>query len=418
MKYLTPIADSIDARLQGIEDDLWQYTRKTSIEDQSNFAVPKVMGSIAVGMTVKGMRFVADAFAIDLLRIGDGIEKGKAGNNWGYVEDAARMLVIGGALLKLAGRLAGGARALQGVAISADVATGLPQCAWVAAARGARFQGVYVTAEDLAAELGVSLKSLKGVANVTEVVPTLRQIGVTVNEVRLPVTGAWDVHQFTSWADTERVLGSTLGSLGANGDVCMIGIAGPGFGGHALLVRKVANGMQFIDRTGTTVTKLAELERLYPGISQTRPTATLLHFPDTRIAEAARIAASPEVLYAMIAVRVFPALVESGVLLTTPPKRAAPPQLQKAKDQGSLPQGRTCVAPKANSPLPVLSFFRYIVQVGDSLANLARRIYHDESQWKLILDINRAVFGGNVKPNDSLDILAVGRVELFMPSMI
>jgi hypothetical protein len=58
------------------------------------------------------------------------------------------------------------------------------------------------------------------------------------------------------------------------------------------------------------------------------------------------------------------------------------------------------------------------VQVGDSLAKLAQRIYHDEGQWKLILDINRAVFGGNVKPNDSLDILAVGRVELLIPSMV
>ena len=425
MKYLTPLADSIDAEFQEIEYDIWRSIQKDSV-DPSALAVPRVMGNITAGLAVKSVRFAADMFVIDALRIGDGLEKAQNGDKWGYVEDFGRALVIGGAVLKIAARVAGGIRAVRGLKMGIDKLQG-GFCAPVTAVRGANFQGVYITLWDYAEKAGIPLSQLANGSRIEKIAETLRKLEVTINEIKLPVMErivlpTSEVAEVSSIAHLERGL-----QMGAKGDVCLVNLVRNKFSAagtidtsHAVLVRNLGNGIEYIDRTGKRYRSLAEFETIggYRGMSRARPQAQMLHYPDTRITEAARIGDSVGTLFMMIVVRVLPTIIDDSVSSLAPAARPLPPQLKNARDAGTWVPGRTCVAPKANSPVNTTIYFRYVVQPGDSLSRLALRVYGDAGKWPVILDANRDVFPGMIKANDSLDALALGRKELLFPSSI
>ncbi|HKU99262.1 MAG TPA: hypothetical protein VJR58_28485 [Vineibacter sp.] len=425
MKYLTPIADGIDAEFQEIEYDIWQSIQKDSV-DPSALAVPRVMGKITAGLAVKSVRFAADMFVIDALRIGDGLEKAQNGDKWGYVEDFGRALVIGGVIVKIAARVAGGIRAVRGLKMGIDKLHG-GFCAPVAAVRGANFQGVYITIWDYAEKAGVSLSQLAKGSRIEKIAETLRKLNVTINEITLPVTeriviATGEVAEVSSIAHLERGL-----QMGAKGDVCLVNLVRNKFSAagtidtsHAVLVRNLGNGIEYIDRTGKRYRSLADFETVggYAGMSRARPQAQMLHFPDTRVTDAARLGDSVGTLFMMIAVRVLPTIIDNRLSSLAPDTRPIPPQLKNARDAGTWVPGRMCVVPKANSPVNTTIFFRYIVQPGDSLGRLAQRVYGDAGKWPVILDANRDVFPGMIQANDSLDALAIGRKELLLPSGI
>ncbi|TWT13851.1 LysM peptidoglycan-binding domain-containing protein [Reyranella sp. CPCC 100927] len=428
MRYLTPIADEIDAELQVVEDDIWQQILKDSV-DPSALAVPKIIGRITEGLVVKSFRFAADAFFIDLLRIGDGWAKGQQGDKWGYVEDLGRAVVIGGALLRLLGVAARGERAVRGVKVSLDANSKLPMCGFVAAVRAANFQGLYITVYDLAQAVGVPIEylgGLQGLPAIHDLTPHLTKIGVLWNEIKMPVVstvkGTSKSKPWTLELSTVQHLEKGI-AANTKGDVCLVNLywdmaTGAPKQAHTVLVRKFGKGIQYIDRTGKRYRSLAEMEGAYPGIGGAQPAREMLHFPDTRVAEAARMAASPEALFALIAIRALPAVFESEVLALAPRKPPPPPELRNAKDAGPWIPGRTLVAPRGGASLNATIYFRYAVQPADTLSRIAQRAYGDPNQWKMILDVNRQVFAGMTGAHQSLDILAVRGAELLLPSVM
>lgn len=192
---------------------------------------------------------------VDVLNLG----KGTAEGGWGYAEDGLRLLTV-------AAPLARGGRTLLSRVVALQDAQ-LPNCTWMSAVKALRETGTrhFATLKDL---MGAAKVSSTGGAWVDELVAPLRQIGARIRMLQNPT-----------------MMDDVIQAAKANRDgVVMFSVRFSNGSGHTLLAsRHPLQGVFIADRSGKIVRGLAELEQLYPGISQAIPYGTMA------VADAARV---------------------------------------------------------------------------------------------------------------------------------
>jgi nucleoid-associated protein YgaU len=190
---------------------------------------------------------VASGF-LDTLRLGDGVKEG----GWGYAQDALRLLVVAGPVLRI------GRFGLSKLA-SVDMFPQVGNCAWVAAAKALRMTGVrhFATLDDLAKAAGAEVESLGGVYGFSGIAETLKSLGAAtkplvpqVQEVTAALKAAVKANPNSS------IIFRVFWNM--NGQTV----------GHAMVAARnpVTGAMQILDRSGAVVSKLSELEKFYPNI--------------------------------------------------------------------------------------------------------------------------------------------------------
>jgi hypothetical protein len=176
---------------------------------------------------------------VDILRVGDGVQKG----GWGYGQDALRLLVFAGPVLR-------GGRILLSEVAAVDAMPNVGNCGWVATARALRLSGVkhYARLADLIPD---GVKPVWGLNHVSDMVPFLNRAGAVVKVFHDPQT-------------LQEVVATTRAYPG---EVVMFGIEGEG-GGHAILAyaNPVSRTVQFLDRTGKVFKDLADLTKGYGSV--------------------------------------------------------------------------------------------------------------------------------------------------------
>jgi hypothetical protein len=359
-------------------------------------------GSIELGFVAvvsAGFKFtttVSKGF-LDVLRIGDGVRKG----GWGYGEDALRALVVVGPALR-------GIRMASGLVASVDTNASMGNCAWVAAARGARLSGrLFASIKDVAKFAGLTLPETGGVETLREVMLPLRMMGADAHMVAPEGKAAFSTMEEVLKAAAQRRAGTlTFGVKWLmNGKPV----------GHALIARWGAAGVRIIDRSGAVVRTLAELERSYPGIGSATPIGEGLFIANSIATRA--LSTVPSVLN-LLALEVKPAIVNPVTLTPasapagTATTRSVPQPLMTKKNMGRVTVHTTCIAPNSESPQVCSNYYTYQVIPGDSLAKIARYAYKDESHWQIIYNANKDSLGPN--PHDPKALKA--GMELFIPN--
>jgi hypothetical protein len=161
-----------------------------------------------------------------------------------------------------------------GLAAKVDIYPEVGNCAWVAATRALRLTGHKLIAElsHVAKAAGIAVQDASSVSlNLTEIVASLRLLGVRVNPVAIG-----------SMEDLATVVAKnpnavTIFSVFWNK-------VGGGFLGHAMVAtRTLFGGMRIIDKGGIVVKDLVELERImapssnfYVGIGTAQPAMALV----------------------------------------------------------------------------------------------------------------------------------------------
>jgi hypothetical protein len=258
MWIFTTIADAYDKTRSENLKFLQDVMHETAIDG---------VGGLVVWSTAAAawyLNFVAGGVAgglVDVLRIGDGVQKG----GWGYGQDALRLLMFAGPLMRV-GR--------YGLALVAavDETANVGNCTWIGATRAARLTGVkhFARLGDVAKAAGEQVKDTGG---------------AVVSELQWPLTnlGA-EVKPLGAFSSMDQVVNAARAN--PNG-VVMFSVEWQMGGkqvGHTLLATRGPMGIiKIIDRSGTVVDSLAELEPLYQDIS----TATV--YADAAVVQNAKI---------------------------------------------------------------------------------------------------------------------------------
>jgi nucleoid-associated protein YgaU len=395
MWFFTEIADGFDRMVHEDEVFLDKWGTEAaakSLRNEGSFELA------AAAITYAGFKFtttVSKGF-VDVLRLGDGVKKG----GWGYGEDALRALVVVGPALR-------GARLVSGLVASVDANTSMGNCAWVAAARGARLSGrLFASIKDIARSAGVAFSDTGGIWP-RQLAPALRSLGVDARIVLPEGKPAFSTMEEVLKAAARRRDGTLMFSINWVRNNTTVG--------HALLARWGVAGVRIIDRSGKVVRTLAELETSYPGISGARPVKEGLFIANSITTRA--LSTAPGLLN-VLAVEVKPAIVTAAPPRPPPAPvgpgavRSPPKPLATKQNMGRITVNTTCNAPNSDS-LPICkSYYTYRVEPGDSLSKIARYVYKDGGRWKVIYDANRDVLGPN--PHDPRALKA--GMELFIPS--
>lgn len=243
MWVFTEVADWFDHTRRSNEAWLDQ-TLQQWVASQPNFDQPSAR-NIAV-WTAAGLGYAVNKFSttvaagfVDVLRMGDGVQRG----GWGWGEDALRLLMIAGPAVRLA---------RWGVATVAavDVTPTIGNCAWIQATRALRLTGIqhFARVSDLAEAAGLSSVAETGGASIQKIAGVLRGIGA---ELKMG-TGV------TSWEEVEA-----LARENPNG-VVMFPVkwarAAGGTAKHALLAVRnfLGTGITIVERNGSTFSSLEE----------------------------------------------------------------------------------------------------------------------------------------------------------------
>jgi nucleoid-associated protein YgaU len=394
MWFFTEVADGFDRLVHEDEvflDNWGTEAAAKSLRDEGSIEL------VAASIVSAGFKFstTVSKGLLDVLRIGDGVKKG----GWGYGQDALRALVLVGPALR-------GVRMASGLVASVDAEASMGNCAWVAAARGARLSGrLFASIKDVARFAGMTLPETGGVKTLEEVMLPLRMMGADAEMIAPEGKTAFSTMEEVFKAAAQRRDGTlTFGVKWLmNGKPV----------GHALIARWGIAGVRIIDRSGAVVRSLAELEASYPGIGSATPIGRALFVANSITTKA--LSTVPSVL-SMLAVEVKPAVVNPATARPpasgssgTPPTRSLPQQLKTSKHMGRVTVHTTCIAPNTESPQVCIRYYTYQVVPGDSLSKIAGCAYKDESRWQIIYKANKDLIGPN--PN----VLKSG-VELFIPS--
>ena len=211
-----------------------------------------VMAPVAIG-----------AALVDLLRLGEGVEKGTAG---GFVEDSLRVLPLVGPAGRL---LARGTGALKWVLTDPN----LPNCGWVASTIALRMTNVrhFATLDDLYAAMNIKMGSYSGIT-LAEAATLLKQMGAATTVVAAH-GGAQGVHVVAALA---KILQRNPNSVVAFSVTW-------GGAGHMMVAALRQGKVIIVNRPGPAgrlraVGSLDELESVHPGISGAtmRPTAVVV----------------------------------------------------------------------------------------------------------------------------------------------
>jgi nucleoid-associated protein YgaU len=393
MWLFTEIADGFDRVVHEDEVFLDNWGTEAAAKHLRDEGSIELVAAAVVWAGFKFSTTVSKGF-IDVLRIGDGVKKG----GWGYGEDALRALVLVGPALR-------GVRMASGLVASVDANASMGNCAWVAAARGARLSGrLFASIKDVAKFAGMTLPETGGVQTLEEVMVHLRMMGADAQMVAPEGKAAFSTMKEVFKAAAQRRDGTLTFAVEwtMNGEPA----------GHALIARWGAAGVRIIDRSGAVVRSLAELEASYPGIGSATPMGKALFIANSITTRA--LSTVPSVLN-LVAVEVKPAVVNpvtpkpasgsSGNASTRP----VPQHLAASKNMGRVTVHTTCIAPNSESPQVCSSYYTYQVIPGDSLSKIAGYAYKDESRWQIIYKANKDLIGPN--PN----VLKAG-VELLIPS--
>ena len=301
MWLLTDAADWFDHRVEEGEeffDELGTHYARDFEHDTNNWNSFKLQ-AVAWGYAGYKLSTTVASGYVDTLRIGDGIKKG----GWGYAHDALRALVVVGPALRAA-------RALAGASRRVEVARDLGICAWVASAQALRLTGtkLFARVSDIARKAGKILPTsgpatqalkAKAVAKVVKTKKTihattktgktgkaiagsdprvigeiedLRDIFVLLRQLgsRLRFWGSNSKPAFQSMEEIMTTAGRNPDGLVLFGVEWFSQLAGE-FVGHALIARRTVLGVRIFDRSGKVVRSLAQLDEIYPGIKNARP---------------------------------------------------------------------------------------------------------------------------------------------------
>ncbi|MDQ2841476.1 MAG: hypothetical protein M3Y72_10650 [Acidobacteriota bacterium] len=139
MWFFTEIANGFDRMVHEDEVFLENWGTEAAAKHLRNEGSIELGAAPVAWAGFKLTTTVSKGF-VDVLRIGDGVKKG----GWGYGEDALRGLVVVGPALR-------GIRIASGLVVSVDANASMGNCAWVAAARGARLSGrLFASIKDVA----------------------------------------------------------------------------------------------------------------------------------------------------------------------------------------------------------------------------------------------------------------------------
>ncbi len=420
MWFLTEIADGFDRLVHEDEVFLDQVGTDAATEylkDSSAGNAAKLGLAAVGGAAFKLSTTVAKGF-VDVLRIGDGVQKG----GWGYGEDALRALVLVGPALR-------GLRWAGGLAAEVDFNARLGNCAWVAGARTLRLtgNGFFASVADIAKANGLTAEATSGLASTTELGEVLK----VWNLSRLLGLNSKIASPVLKGATAPTIEGvAKLASQSRDG-VVVFGLRWTMNGknvGHALIARWGVLGVEIIDRSGQVVKKLADLNRYYPGIGAATITGDALIVQNAGIV---RLMATAPGLANMIKVEVKPAIVKPTKLQPTatgqpwtagpkkdpakktePPATKPPPSLSAKQNHGMITRHETCARLHPEFPEQCTHYYTYKMIAGDSLSSIAQYVYGNAGAWGVIYKANQQLIGPN--PHDP-KALKVG-MELFIPS--
>lgn len=406
---------------------------------------------------------------IDVVRTGDGIQKRTVA---GFAEDGLRVLSIApaaGKVLKYAPR-----------ALSFLVSNGrLGNCGWIAGAKALRQTGVrlWATVGELARAPGASaitqwennifVRQTGGLASVADLEQPLNWLGARTKLWKLGAASIANRARPAA-ATGNALLDGALGSisdmkqqakilniLSQDNGVALIGLEwthpafwpANSFGrvGHALLAFLDVDGktLLFADRSGKVVKNLAQLDRLYPGISTAKLAEDVLFVKNAAhidmLNRASRaVAPLTEGLIGQLALPVkvgFMAIAgqtpslpvfarssstarssaessaQGGEALTSNPASPLP-----QKPPGRFYTDRTCSRPIPNSDSPYSGLDVEVCTGGSyfkatrstTLSEVAQHAYGDWSRWREIYEANKDGLGENpnsgAKPGQTLVI--------------
>lgn len=326
-KYFVETADTASAALKEIEEEKLKEleffreqmrtnnARNASTSARVETGLKLLSAGQAYTWTVAGS-FLTEGMVIDVLRIGEGWDKGA----WGKTQDALRALAIVGPVVGAVrgiGAAIPAIRELQGLAKAIDFNSKLGMCGWVAAARALRLSGqrIFITVQDLARAKGLSALTAEtaGIDNLQLYAEIFRKLNIDALMMKLPKYGKMlgsRSLETTTLAELEK------GVRAARGDVVMFTVwnyEGVEIGGHTVCAREVAGKIQYIERTGDIFDRIQDLpSMLSRGYDLTNI------FPDVNyivinnasiVPTAGTIAAITPNFLNVIAVRVLPTVI-------------------------------------------------------------------------------------------------------------
>ena len=273
IRFFVELADQADAKVKEIEEDALKDLKfyKEQMENNKQrraLADVKLKTGLEVAAVGFGYSvivvgsFLVEGMAIDVLRIGEGWDEGA----WGKTQNILRGLAILGPALKLSGA---GARLalpeLMGLAKAVDINRKAGICSWIAAARSLRLSGqrIFITVQDLAKARGLSgfTADTMGVKTLKFYEEIFTKLKVSFAPRTLPRFGKMlnGSGETSSIAELEKAVNA------ADGNVVMFGMwwyEGIEVAGHAVIARKAAGGIQYIERTGEIFKSIGELPSL------------------------------------------------------------------------------------------------------------------------------------------------------------
>jgi hypothetical protein len=287
MRFLGSIADWWDTQRRDTMRILDNWVADTRGGEQT-FAVV-VAGTLQTAMDL-GQGFV------DVLRIGEGVQQGTAR---GVAHDGLRLLTIAGPAargLRLSGRLIS-----RFTSVAADTSPSTGICSWVSGANALRATGIRhgATAADvMAAASGdaaaASAAATGSAVNIAQLVPTLRAMGANPGVG----TGVSSMQALINFVRQASGGGRTL-TRAREGGVTLFSIFWEHPQQHATVGHTLAayidalGRFRILDRTGRVFSSLAEMEGLYPGISNVTGWGNFVaHVPDALALRAASAAGS------------------------------------------------------------------------------------------------------------------------------
>jgi len=263
--------------------------------------------------------FLTEGMVIDVLRIGEGWDKGA----WGKTQDILRGLAFVGPMVGLV-RGVGSAlpvmRNIQGLDKVIDFSSKLGMCGWVAAARALRLSGqrIFITVQDLARAKGLSglTAETAGIFNLQVYSEIFRKLNIDALMMKLPKYGKM---LGTRSLETSTVAELEKGIRAAGGDVVMLTVWSydsteiGGLAGHTVCAREVAGKIQYIERNGDIVNRIQDLPAILGrgyDLTNIHPEVNYIVINNASIVPTAgTIAAITPNFLNVIAVRVLPTVI-------------------------------------------------------------------------------------------------------------
>lgn len=267
--------------------DWWDTQRRETMQILDNWVADTRGGeqtfAVIMSGTVQTAMDLGQGF-VDVLRIGRGVQQGTVR---GVAQDGLRLLTIAGPAtraLRLSSRVIS-----RFAPIAADTSPATGICTWVSGANALRATGVRhaATAADVMAAASSDAAAASAAAtgaaiNIAPIVPTLRAMGANPSIA----TGVSSMQALSNFVRQASRGGRTL-TQGHQGGVTLFSVFWEHPQQHATVGHTLAayidslGCFRILDRTGRVFSSLAEMESLYPGISNVSGWGNFVaHVPD------------------------------------------------------------------------------------------------------------------------------------------